>query len=561
MVALTLMRDGALKKAEEDRLAQFEREKEASKEAAKTAGLYQSQFWDFVSRRNFDGAKAFVAKQRIGAAPEVDQALVSMDKVLDEIRAGFEIVARNLSGQAGKTVSLALLENGQQKNRSFMLKAVKDGKIVYLVEGRELTVPLSDLHSSEITKQAAASPKDDKDLLNGLARFLDGGFDEAHVHLTAAGARAQGLVAFVENSTVFLERNAPVMKERAARHVKDKEWERAIQEYTKLASIPSERKCYGRGHHQLNNFMGRLRIDALFEMDDFSEPTIDLLNQAFKRSALIDKAIRMYEKASARVPKNASILANLVALYMQIHDFQKAKDTLALRSKDLQGGGQQLSQLVHLVTVALEPAFPGKTYKAQYGRYDVETNVSQEYRRDGAVHGQVYQSYPRSSITRERDARFHLSSSPPRASSSLLQARRRGRQSRRRPLQPRSSAPHVTLTPGGSWADEVKFNPGRHNTVKWLYVQNQLPSLKEIFMMSGDVFRAKGALHYGSSWSVIYWFIKSGRKQVLDRYFEALMEGKDQQQAFDAIFGPGKENVDELDALWRRAIREENYDK
>jgi hypothetical protein len=85
--------------------------------------------------------------------------------------------------------------------------------------------------------------------------------------------------------------------------------------------------------------------------------------------------------------------------------------------------------------------------------------------------------------------------------------------------------------------------------------------MKEIFMMSGDVFRAKGALHYGSSWSVIYWFNKSGRKQVLDRYFEALMEGKDQQQAFDAIFGPGKENINELDALWRRAIREDDYDK
>ncbi|HZN62557.1 MAG TPA: DUF1570 domain-containing protein [Planctomycetota bacterium] len=607
MVDLTLMRDGALKKAEEERLAQFEREKEASKEVAKAAALYQSQFMDFVSRRNFEGAKAFLAKQRAGASAEVVQALGSMEKVLDEIGAGFDLVAKNLSDQGGKTVSLAFLENGQQKNRSFMLKAVRDGKIVYLVENRELTVPLSDLHSSEIAKQAAAGPKEDKDFLDGLARFLDGGFDEAHVLLTSAGARAQGLVAFVEKSTVFLERNAPVMKERAARHVKDKEWERAIQEFTKLTSIASERKEALRGraraYYQLNNFMGTVTdIESLFEMDDFSEPTIDLLNQAFKRSALIDKAIRMYEKANARVPKNASILANLVALYMQIHDFQKAKDTLG-RAKDLQGGGQQLSQLVHLVTVALEPAFPGKTFKAQFGRYDVETNVSQEYATKMArFMDKVYQSYIKVFPYKKNETlRFHLKLFSSEGEFFSYYKRSTGAD----PQGPYGKilAYYMSLTKElvgwnadgieetlqheglhqyfdyfisdcpiwfnegyasffeTSTADEVKFNPGRHNTAKWLYVQNQLPSMKEIFMMSGDVFRAKGALHYGSSWSVVYWFVKSGRKQVLDRYFEALMEGKDQQQAFDAIFGAGKENIDELDAKWRKAIRTDNYDE
>ena len=85
--------------------------------------------------------------------------------------------------------------------------------------------------------------------------------------------------------------------------------------------------------------------------------------------------------------------------------------------------------------------------------------------------------------------------------------------------------------------------------------------MKEIFMMNWAVFRAKGAMHYGSSWSVIYWFVKSGRKQILDRYFEALMEGKDQQQAFDAIFGPGKEDVDEFTGRWKKAVRTGNYDE
>ena len=88
-----------------------------------------------------------------------------------------------------------------------------------------------------------------------------------------------------------------------------------------------------------------------------------------------------------------------------------------------------------------------------------------------------------------------------------------------------------------------------------------LPHLRDLCMMSDAVFRSQGGWHYSSSWSAIYYFVKSGRKAVLDRYLEALMEGKDQQQAFDAIFGRGKLDVDEMDAKWRRAIFSGNYDE
>ena len=271
---LTRLEDAAARKAEEEQLAEFERMKKAEGEASKMAALYQGQFWDLISRRKLDGAKEFLAKQRSGAPADVGKAIDQMQAALDEILRAFDVVAERLKSQSGKTVSLAFLENGEKKPRSFLLKAVQDGKLAYDVEGREMTAAVSDLHSSEIAKIAGAGPEGDRSYLEGVAKLLEGGFDEAHLHLTSAGPRAAQLVTFVENSSAFLARNVPVMKKRAEEHVRAKEWEKAAQEYTKLATLPAERKealqGRARAYYQINNFVGTvLDIETLFGMDDF----------------------------------------------------------------------------------------------------------------------------------------------------------------------------------------------------------------------------------------------------------------------------------------------------
>ena len=607
MTELTRLVEDAVKRKSDEEMEAFERKKEAEKESAKTASLYQDQFWKLVSDRKIDGAQAFLANQRAGATPEVEEAIAGMEKALDEIKEGFALTAKVLQAQVGKTVSLAFLEGGRQQNRSFLLKAVREGRIVYAIEGRELSVPLTDLHSVEIAKQAASGPEEDRDLLMGVSKMLDGAFDEAHLYLTNAKSRAQGLVAFIEKSTSFIQGNVPIMKERIARHVKEKQWELAIREYNKLAQLPAERKDALRGRaralYQMNDFMGAVAdIDALFELDDFSDATIELLNLAYKRSALIDKATRMFERANERRPESVAILKNLIGLYMQIHEFQKAKEALK-RADKVQGGGRELADLSHDLGVALEPAFPGKTFRAQFGRYDVETNVNQEYSTKMArFMDKVYQSYIKVFPYKKNETlRFHLKLFSTQGEFFSYFKRSNGTDpagpngtvaayyaSRTKELVGWNAADiEETLQHEGlhqyfdyfiencpvwfnegyasffetSTADAVRFNDERHRTAQWLHFKNELPSMKEIFMMNWAVFRAKGAMHYGSSWSVIYWFVKSGRKQILDRYFEALMEGKDQQQAFDAIFGAGKEDVDEFNSLWKKAVRTGNYDE
>jgi len=608
LAELTRLEDAAGRKAEEDQLAEFERMKKAEGEASKAAALYQAQFWELVSRRKMDGAKDFLAKQRSGAAPEVAKALDKMQEALEAIRQAFTLVGERLQSQAGRTVSLAFLENGEKKPRSFLLKAIRDGKIVYDIEGRELSAPLSDLHSSEIAKIASGASDSDKSYLEGVAKLLEGGFDEAHLHLTSAGPRAAPLVAFVENSSAFLERNVPVMKERAVRHMKDKEWEKAAQEYTKLATIPAERKeaLQGRAHayYQMNNFVGTvLDIDSLFGMDDFSPATIEMLNQAYNRSALIVKAIQLYETANRRVPESATVLTNLIRLYIQIHEFQKAKEALG-RVEKLQGGSPELGMLVHIVNVALEPSFPGQVFKTQFGRYDVETNVSAEYANKMArFMDSIYRAYSKYFPYKKNETlRFSLKLFASEGEFFSYHKRQTGADARgpegkilayymplskelvgwnqegqiESTLQHEGTHQYIDyfIANCPTWfnegyasffetstADEVRFNPGRHGNARYLMDSGQLPKLKDVFLMSSETFRSRGAWHYATSWSVIYYFIKSGRKAMLDRYFEALMEGKDQEQAYDVVFGPGKANVEELDAKWRRAIFSENYDE
>ncbi len=604
---LTEIEDAAARKAEEAQLAEFEKLKKAERESAGLVAAYRKQFWDLVTARNLDGASTFLGKEKQGAAPELAKELDSLAKTLAGIRSAFEAAGERLKGRSGQSITLAILENGRPQSRSFHLVGVSGGRIRTQVEGRDFTLPLEDLDVPELLRLAEGAGGETGSLIAGLGRMLSGDFPAAHADLKAAGAQASALAAFIEGSTGFLEKNAGPMKEAAAKLMAAKDWAAAADAWSRLAAIPSERKAALRGraraYYQQNNFVSTvLDIESLFEMDDFSEEVIELLNQSYKRATLIAKAIQIYEAASRRVPSNPTVLANLVALYMQIHEYQKAQEALG-RAEKVKGFSGELAQLAALLHTCLEPSFAGQTFKAKFGRYDLETNVSQKYANDMAQFmDKVYQSYVKVFPYKKNETlRFHVKlfaseseffgyfrkttgSSPVGDKGKVL--------AYYMPLTKELvgwNAEDIleTLMHEGlhqyidyfvtdcpiwfnegyasyfekSTADEAIFNPGRHMTVRYMLSSKQLPSMKEIFMMDRATFRKEGALHYGSSWSVIYWMHRSGNRHILDRYFEALMAGKDQQQAFDEVFGPGKANVEALDAKWRRSIFTENYDE
>jgi hypothetical protein len=601
---VTILLEAALNREAEEELARFAKEEAERGEAAGAEARLQGQFFELVSRRRLDAARDLLGRQ---STPGAQKAAEGLKATLADIAAGFELAGESLKKQAGRQVTLAFLENGAARTRSFQLKSVKDGKIIYLLEGKELTAPLTDLHSQELTRLSAGLSEPDRVHVTGLAQFLAGEFEQAHTILTGGAARAKGLLAFVEGSSDFLAKNAPVLKERAARFIASREWEQAIGVLTRLASIPAERKealrSRARAYFQLNNFSAvLLDIRTLFQLDDVTPENIDLLNQSYNRSAHIKLAAETYETAAERLPRNASVAANLYWLYMRTHQFDKAR---AAVKRALEGGALRASEADSLITrseLIEKCGMPGTTHRSQFGRYDVITDTSPEYaNRMATLMDEVYRAYSKyfpykkNETLRFRVLVFQQESDFLKFNSSLSgiafpPGTRLGAfySPNEKQLvgfdmkdweEMQSTFRHEGLhqfidyfvdgCPAWfnegyasffetSTVDEIKFNPERHHSAK-MWIRDSKNSFKELFHMNLRDFQAKGAIQYGPSWAAIYYLIVNGKKSVLDAYLEALMEGKDGSQAFDTVFGPGKLNFEEFEANLRRAIFNDDY--
>lgn len=604
---LTKLLEVAANKEAEAELARFAKEEAEKGETAGLESRLQGQFFELVSRRRLEGAREHLSKQGAAATPAVQKVVVGMNSVLDEIAKGLVLAGESLKGQVGKSVALSFLENGEARSRTFTLKAVRDGKIVYSLEGRELTPNLSDLHSQELERLAGALPEGDKALLSGVARFLAAEFDQAHTILTGAGDRGKAIVAFVEGSADFLARNAPILKERAARHMGAKEWEKAVPILTRLASIPAERqealKNRARANYQINNF-GAVVLDVrtLFQMDDFSPEIIELLNQSYQRSAMLTVAAEIYETAAARLPKKPELTQNLYKIYMVSHQYDKARAAL---KRALDGGGISASEydgLVRYAEVIERGGMEKVTHKSQFGRYDIVTDISPEFANKMArIMDDVYKAYCKFFLYKKND---------------VLRFKVLVFQNEQDFLKYNSSTSGINFPPGtrlGAWysgftkqlvgfnlndweemtstfrheglhqfldyfvencpswfnegyasyfetstVDQIRFNQERHRAAK-AWVRDPKNTFKDLFLMDTRTFQSKGAIMYGPSWAAVYYLLVTGRKSVLDAYLEALMEGKNYQQAFDTIFGPGRLNFEEFETDLRRAIEKDEY--
>ena len=65
--------------------------------------------------------------------------------------------------------------------------------------------------------------------------------------------------------------------------------------------------------------------------------------------------------------------------------------------------------------------------------------------------------------------------------------------------------------------------------------------LSNLFVMQPKEFMANAGVHYVQSWAVVHMLRETSEAQlkgVLDRYFDALLAGKSQQEAYDAVLAP-----------------------
>ena len=487
--------------------------------------------------------------------------------------------------------------------RTLRLKDVRNGKIVHTVDGRELTEDLWQLDAEELQKLSGSNP-----LNQACAYLMADEFDEALSILENEGESGESLATFIERSGSYVAKNADKIREKARTYEKEGDYGLAIRAWSKLISVPDLRAeallARANAYYESQNFVAAVfDVQQLFEMNVVSRKSIDILNQSYERSALITKAVQIYERASRKMPEDPKILGALVSLYMKIHEYDKARTALE-KAKKLKGWDDSLGGPIHLLNIAEQGAFSGKTYKMLIDRYEVESNVDQPYTNKIATFmGKVYKMYEKVfPYKKNENLRFFVKIFRNESEFQTYFKRVTGQDAAggagkvvayympitKELVGWKGSELLETLQHEGlhqfidfyvddcpmwfnegfacifetSTADRTNMNSERHMLAK-AGIARKMTTLRDLLLMSRREWNSdsnKTVFYYGISWSFIYYLIKQGKRDMLDKYFEELMKGRTRRQAFDAVFGPGKVNLAELEAKWKLAVFNDRYE-
>lgn len=355
---------------------------------------------------------------------------------------------------------------------------------------------------------------------------------------------------------------------------------RAIRE---RARVQYERGEFAAAMHDLETLLDNDRIDAA---------TVELLNRTYERGALASTAMQIYERTLARHPANGDLYVSLLRLAMQTHQSARAHELIDKAPRTMVHA--EFPRLVRTLQTA-ESAFPG-TPPAPYPfkRYVVVSDLDEAAkRRIAEFMAGVYEEYavvfryPKNetlkfyvkAFAKEVDFRTYYEA--------VTGASELGKSYRVEGFYDDTVKELVVYKTDKMWetmrhegfhqyvdyfvkdcptwfnegyasyfetstADGPRDNPSRAAAVADGLARDLLPPLKDLLLMKAETFRSHpySAHLYAQSWSFIYFLIVSGRKDVLDRYFEALMRGRDLRQAYDEAFeGRGLEDE------WLRAVR------
>lgn len=613
---LAKQEDEAARKRDQEDFERMEKELLAQKEIEPLIESLRKSLWELLAKRRFADARKLVereekserAKQEAYAGRVQDyQALV---RAIGDM---YAFVTEQLLKEVERPVSLLFQYDlkGKPVTRNHIIKTIRDGTIVFTLGMGEIEDSLYFLHSSEIVRLTRRLKDDRAPLFRGVAYLLFGEFEKAYSELMLI--RAAGPMRFIEDSSVFLVKMAPELKKRARELFDAGKFSEAIGELSRLVLVPAERaaalKMRARAHYMTENFVAAMfDLETLFEMKVLDKDLLALLNQIYQRANFLDRTVKLYVQAREKFPDDADLAANLARLYMQTHDYanaQKVLDSVPRSAK----GHPGVASVAHLLRLASKDAFEGQpVYRMSWGRYDVETNESQDAANDVArFMDQVYQEYAKVFPYRKNESlRFHVKvfkteeqfgkyfkAITGRAHAGpggkvlgfylditkelvVFRSNAGGGPDTNTTLRHEGFHQYLDYFVSGSpsWfnegfasyfetstADEAKMNPLRHNPTKQAIQQKKLPGMKELMMMDHAEFLLdpRVGLFYGQAWSFIFYLVQSGRKSLLDDYFEELMAGRNQKEAFENSFG--KTNFAALEEAWKQAVLSDHYGK
>lgn len=571
---LSRAEDAAIREREAAELAKIEEELRAQSEADARTERLRNAFLELIQARRFEKARELAQNHK-------DADLLS---VLQSIAEMYGEIERALASRIGTRITLTF-DRGRLSGE---LKSVKNGR-VQIGEFTENLHALRDL-APYTTKK-------------GLVALLEGDLVTAAEELHGTPA-----MKLIEGSSAYVARNAAAIKKRVKDLFDRNEYEAAVKDLSQLALVPAERaaalKARARAYYMTERFVeAMLDLEQIFAMKALDLPTLTLLNQIWQRANFFDRAVRLYEDAIRQFPQEPELYVNLAKLYMQMHEFDRVKTLLASVPGRLQNY-PRLRELAHLLKIVNEPPFAGPTYRYSAGRYDVETDVDQQTAVEVAnFMNTVYQDYVKLFPMKKNEGmRFHVKifsnqNNYLRYYEMLTGVSMRGKfytvnghyldfvkelvsfKSPQMLSVLRHEGFHqyidyfVSNCP--SWFNEAyacffevegRMNPERHNVAKQAVQAMQrrpgvLPDLRTLMHMDAGTFRAHPyvAHLYAIGWSFVYYLHQSGQKDLLDRYFEQLMSGRNMADAFRNTFG--RVNFAALEARWRVAVFNDRYDE
>ena len=349
------------------------------------------------------------------------------------------------------------------------------------------------------------------------------------------------------------------------------------------ARVQYERGEFAAAMHDLETLLSNDRIDA---------GTVALLNRTYERGALIATAAQIYEETLKRHPSNGDVYVSLLRIAMQTHQTARAKALIDGAPRTMVHS--EFPDLVKNFQAA-ESAFPGKQPAPYpYERYVIVTDMSETAARKFAEFmAGVYEEYRRVfPYAKNETLKFHVKvffkeQDFQTYRYALTGGSDHGKHSRTLGFYDDTVKELVLFNAEDMWetmrhegfhqymdyfvkdcptwfnegyasyfetstADGPADNPPRAAALRDALLGDLVPPLNELLLMKAEAFRshAYSAHLYAQSWSFIHFLMTTGRKDVLDRYFEALTRGRDMPQAYDEVFaGRG------LEAEWLAAVR------
>lgn len=566
-------------------------ERNAEVEQLRSEDEQRTNFRRAVEAGDLDGARS---------VPFPSEALRAQAGAILELAeaANAELVAA-LQAEVGKRITLDFENESGFFVRTGKLVSVTADSVTIETDEGTMTEKLADMDRGRRGQYATS------DAGRAFFLLLAGDYDKAQVPLAKLG-KLDAIGLFRDSTSAVAADFATWWgKARSLAGESNRDYDGAHRILTLLLaaeSIPEKRRLEmmelraSCAVHQGDFGGAMLDVSAMLDAGDVTDTALAILDHVLNRQGLLDEALAVVERTVKAHPDEPKLYGPLLRLYHMLG----RRDEMAAAHRDAPAKAKEEGLFVTLGRwmEAQAGCFSGTLVEKTIGNYRVQTDGGDALAdRVGAFMNERYAEYSRLfPFPKNDEIKFLVKVFAKRADFDAYQRKLSpdlvGEHDRlggfydpiaQELVMPNEADLEETLRHEGfhqfldfftggapkwfnegtasyfetSTVDARKMNPERMASAKRGNGGDGAKSLTELLTMDGATWRSFKGQHilYGQSWSLIYFVVKEGRRDVLDRYFKILMRGEGATRAYHVCFGDLLK-VGEWNRAWRRWVEE-----